>query len=52
MTTDEVVFSPQYTTRYEDLLQVKWQVYPDFHIPDVMELQPHRMQERAAANWR
>lgn len=38
--------------RYEDLLQVKWQVYPDFHIPDVMEPQPHRMQERAAASWR
>ncbi|EHD04503.1 hypothetical protein LTSEWAN_1752, partial [Salmonella enterica subsp. enterica serovar Wandsworth str. A4-580] len=36
----------------EDLLQVKWQVYPDFHIPDVMEPQPHRMQERAAASWR
>ncbi|ESE83680.1 hypothetical protein SEPB56_17498 [Salmonella enterica subsp. enterica serovar Paratyphi B str. SARA56] len=38
------MLSPRYTTRYEDLLQVKWQVYPDFHIPDVMEPQPHRMQ--------
>ncbi|EEE7684915.1 hypothetical protein DJ905_23900, partial [Salmonella enterica subsp. enterica serovar Typhi] len=25
------MLSPRYTTRYEDLLQVKWQVYPDFH---------------------
>ncbi|EHX7052986.1 hypothetical protein K2B35_004441, partial [Salmonella enterica subsp. enterica serovar Infantis] len=23
------MLSPRYTTRYEDLLQVKWQVYPD-----------------------
>ncbi|EBG7308326.1 DUF4113 domain-containing protein [Salmonella enterica] len=46
------MLSPRHTTRYEDLLQVKWQVYPDFHIPDVMEPQPHRMQERAAASWR
>lgn len=46
------ILSSRYTTRYEDLLQVKWQVYPDFHIPDVMEPQPHRMQERAAASWR
>ncbi len=52
MATLREMLSPRYTTRYEDLLQVKWQVYPDFHIPDVMEPQPHRMQERAAANWR
>ncbi|WP_231265120.1 hypothetical protein, partial [Salmonella enterica] len=52
MATLREMLSPRYTTRYEDLLQVKWQVYPDFHIPDVMEPQPHRMQERAAASWR
>lgn len=44
------MLSPRYTTRYEDLLQVKWQVYPDFHIPDVMEPQPHVRKKRAG--WR
>ncbi|WP_261772104.1 DUF4113 domain-containing protein, partial [Salmonella enterica] len=33
MATLREMLSPRYTTRYEDLLQVKWQVYPDFHIP-------------------